>query len=377
MSDKELMLKLPEVAYLVDRVPIMRLVLKPKAVHLRFLQHARDSKMSLKEQCAAFDVPWHARKVPAATASDAVLEASRLLSAVDFGQTFPGDNPQRWAINVVGTRQFTPSARRWVAFHGHEIADFGAISGYLRDAYPPVSTSYESVLKKARERQRGFRVGLYADGGLVLPRDLAALVHPRFIFDPREDLVEDLDRTDVQYDERLKGFRHGDLSVDLLSATGDFDEAGIQLRNCIASTGTSPIAPIVFTAKRNYFSAAKGGYIHTAVVKRDSRYLAAFTLDPRWNIREIKAGRNAEVADQQVFAAADAFVAHAKRLAAGEVPISGRNAEFVIVDEAAVLTESPDCRAFSRPIAISSRRWGHSLRSWFFGDETSNGGAQS
>lgn len=331
MSDKDIMLRLPEVAYFVEKIPIARVVIKPTAVHLRFFQHARDSGLSFRAQCEAFNIPWHARKVPEASACKPVLKASRILSASVFGRTFP-EYPQRarqWAENVIRAKTdgLSEHAIQWVAEHGAKISGtvLRTCTAYLLVTKSlPAATPVEAVLERTRKlAERSDRRNRDQIAAAWVGIDIAQ----RNVFeDFRGNIVRSMqigrnrfdearsfaiqrpqnlpaDNSPLTYPETLRA-EHAGLVIEPLRTAEQFTAVGKEMGNCIRGAGAMPgsmPAFVVETSERNYFAYAKLGRCHIAVVRRGQKAIAAVEYLPGWTTRSVLGPRNAVSFDPDVF----------------------------------------------------------------------------
>jgi len=112
---------LPEVGYLVDRIPVARLVLADTTMHRWFCAHARDANLSLQEQCKALGIPWHARKIGKDAVYAPSLEAAQVLAPTVFAATWPAENQGTWAERVCAAKLWPASVLHWVAYHAGEM----------------------------------------------------------------------------------------------------------------------------------------------------------------------------------------------------------------------------------------------------------------
>jgi hypothetical protein len=362
MTKLSLMLRLPEVAYFVEKVPIARVVIKPSAVHLRYFQHARDAGISFKAQCEALDIPWHARKIPADCVSKNALKVARMLSASLFAQTMPSDREhfERWVRVIVGCGSYgalPPHSQVWLAHHAVEYPLGGEnefILSYLRSCGSLNSkASVEDVRRWAQKKQdvaareRAIRgpgdmlgrpIGLWNDGGIAVPdvhreailemmrRTGVVPVHlgfDRARGEPREPIVYPIDN-----------FRHGALEVTLLRTAEEFDAIGVEMQNCIGSRdGFRNSADGWPRQVMNFFAAAKAGHIHIAVIRSGQAAVAVASFNSSWSPLDVKGRRNSLVPDD-VRMAAYAFGDFARHVMPNAPVARGYGARRTIVDEA-------------------------------------------
>lgn len=341
MGDKSLMLLLPEVSYFVERIPIAKVVLKPSAVHLRFMQHARDSRMPLKKQCAALDIPWHARKVPANLVHKDVLKVARVLSASTFCQTMPStaEGMERWRYAILRghEQRLQPHAMRWLAHHGAELP-FGQnnLFPYLSEIGSLAASTTIDVVKRRAEKKRDRDLGQFHRGGSVMlmigPNNFSAQINrvqewfasQAFGLSPEQLRLSSQDCSPVEYPDHLQGTQqHGDLTIKLCCTPEDFRQAGKELCNCLLWDHAVPFPRV------DYFDEAKAGRLHIAIARRYGEAVAAFEFTPEWTLRTALGRRNANITDPEILIAAHAFADQAKATA----ETRGIDPTRVVVDE--------------------------------------------
>ena len=291
MSDKALMLELPEVRHLVDLVPIARYAIKPSAVQLRFFAHARDTRMPIKRQCALLGVPWHARRVPAALAGKAVLKLARQLEPTVFVQTMPATKYafERWRDTLVEALAFgVPDAKlTWLAFHAVEIPDEHRheIVSYLCNPAVPAPThrtAAKTVLRRIDRRPQTPFETLMIDRYLdALNQQMGRNVLPPLPANPV-----------IEYPPGwLEPFVHGPFSVQLLRTYDEFVVEGRLMRNCVAQ----------------YFYLAQRGECRIASVRRDGQPVADVEFNADWLRAQLRGPNNAPVTDPEIFEAVEVF----------------------------------------------------------------------
>lgn len=318
----KIMLVLPEVAYLVDRVPMAKLMLKPDEIHLRFCQHAKESNMSLKEQCNILGIPWHARKIHKELVSQAALDIAKALPPSVFAQTYPSEMipAKHWLSMVKVFITAADDKKLWMAQNALESRRWWSdIKPYLT-ALQSVPSSLKAstmadrakewkaeqirIRERANELQReqmnmmmnlqyqmmndpfGYYNGIagiqrvqndirnnpyYAQahreygGGLFqnapLPRAIA-------------------DNTPIAYDaDKLAEFKSGKFAVKLLNTHDQFSEEGKRMHHCV----------------EQYFHRAKAGICHIVSVSEGGERIvtAEFTRD--WELVQAKGATNRRV----------------------------------------------------------------------------------
>lgn len=341
MSDKSLMLLLPEVSYFVDRIPIAKVVLKPSAVHLRFMQHARDSRMSLKKQCEALNIPWHARKVPAGLVHKDVLKVARVLSASTFCQTMPStaEGMKCWLYAILRghERRLLPHAMRWLAHNGAELPpEEYNLFPYLRYAKAlAASTPIDVVTRRAekwraraRRPYRGGRMPLtiaIEDFGATIEmarRQMFAGVDYAFRIPNNRLSANPQDRTPIEYPDSLLGFVPcGGITVTICRTPEDFRKAGEELCNCIDDRN--------LPRKSDYFAHAKAGRLHIAIARRGGEAIAAFEFAPDWTLATAFGPRNRSIIEPEILTAARVF----SNVAKASTGMRGIDPTHVTVDE--------------------------------------------
>jgi hypothetical protein len=362
MTKLSLMLRLPEVAYFVEKVPIARVVIKPSAVHLRYFQHARDSGISFKAQCEALDIPWHARKIPSDCVSKNALKVARMLSASLFAQTMPSDREhfERWVRVILGCGSYgalPPHSKVWLAHHAVEYPADGEnelILSYLRScgSLDP-KASVEDVRRWAqkkqdaatRERARRGPVGilgdtihLWNDGGIAVPDVYRDAVLEMMHGTRRVPVHLGFDRARGETREPIAypidDFRHGALDVTLLRTVEEFDAIGVEMQNCIGSRdGFRASADGWPRRVMNFFAAAKAGHIHVAVIRSGQAAVAVASFNSSWSPLDVKGRRNSPVPND-VRMAAYAFGDLARRVVPNAPVARGYGARHGVVDEA-------------------------------------------
>lgn len=155
--EKRMMLELPEVKRLVDRIPIARLRIKANPIQLRYFQHAGEAKIPLNAQCEVLGIPWHARKVHADAVCKEALKAAKLLSPAAFNSEMPDDpeKQRQWFKDVseIVWERLDEKSIIWLARNKKELgAEFRAVAGWL-SVHPisHLSVRPKTVLKKRRE----------------------------------------------------------------------------------------------------------------------------------------------------------------------------------------------------------------------------------
>lgn len=324
---KEIMLALPEVAYLVERVPVTRVVLKPTAIHLRFCQHARESNMPLKEQCRILGVPWHARKITAPVATKASLEAARITAPSVFAQAYPGTDTdaRAWSATVVETKAWPAAIRHWLAFNLLAVSDeWELVKSYLVEG-PTLGNGIapKTVIERAKERKkqrdeamerRRAEMNMINWGGIA-HREMAAYLqqanpydaqramnaYQRQVMDQlywgnnnqRQTQVED--RSPVVYDARLlEPFAYGNFTVRLLNTHEQFTAEGERMHHCVGT----------------YFPRAKQGVCRIVSVEQAGRKHATAEFTADWELVQVKGPANTRIDSGR---AVDALRAYGRR----------------------------------------------------------------
>lgn len=298
MSDKALMLELPEVRHLVDLVPIARYAIKPTAVQLRFFAHARDTRMPVKRQCALLGVPWHARRVPAVFAGKAVLKLARQLEPTVFVQTMPTTEAAfvRWRDTLAEALAFgVPDAKlTWLAFHAVETPDERRreIVTYLCGPAVPAPT-HRTAVKTVLRRMEEWRQNQWTPlETLMVDRYLAALnglagpngLNAGTLPPPTNPVID--------YPPGwLEPFEHGPFSVQLLRTYDEFVAEGRLMRNCVAQ----------------YFYPAQRGECRIASVRRDGQPVADAEFNPGWMRAQLRGPGNVPITDPEIVEAVEVF----------------------------------------------------------------------
>jgi hypothetical protein len=204
-----MMLALPEVAHLIERVPIAAALIDPHdPVHLRYFQHAREDNVSLQEQCRVLGIKWCLRKVPKECfdfeTNDLEDQAQRFfdvaerLSPSAFVQYLPKD-PARaniWADNFIravgALRENTADACRWLAAHITELPEGADVREYARFVRPrePMNTKPETVWERREEEERRRdreTIHWFPDGTVAQPLGVSASAADRVARTLRRD----------------------------------------------------------------------------------------------------------------------------------------------------------------------------------------------
>jgi hypothetical protein len=195
---------LPEVSYLVDRVPVARLVLADCPMHRWFCAHARDANLSLQEQCRALGIPWHARKIGKEAVYAPSLEAAQVLAPTVFAATWPAENQGTWAERVCAAKLWPASVLHWVAYHAGEMAaDEWAESRTWLSGQEAVAKT--TLVRTVVERARGYNVEVERA--------------------ERERREQQLRPLEIEYDYRnfRHVIRHGDGRVDYINDGAAFN----------------------------------------------------------------------------------------------------------------------------------------------------------
>lgn len=338
MSDMAMMLELPEVRHLVDKIPIAAVRIKPTALHLRFFQHAKESGMSLKRQCELLEIPWHARKVPPALACKAVLEVAWLLSASAFSMELPKgqDEAVLWADSIIAIKavikgavangavpEITETSLIWLARHWN---DFGADkhAAALHVASRPITnleTKPKTIvdrlfpLRRARAapvmyRGRQLRVGDipedamvqiayggYGGGGRALVRIVDEVRDAdgwRFV---DFDSPQGFDLPAEFLEPFAPGGRYG---IRLLNQRDEFVEEGQRMLHCAAQ----------------YFDKAvtRRCYIASIYLSETGAKYATVEYSPEFIICQIKGRANSNDIDPLAIELAHSFADHLRRI---------------------------------------------------------------
>lgn len=360
--ETKIMLALPEVAYFVEKIPVGVLVIKPTPLYLRFFQHAKESGMSLKEQCRFLDIPWHARIIPKELVRLNLLKVAREISDDAFLQTMPRTKKEnvQWAGVVKEALEdyhFADRPFTWVLHH----AGRGLTSEKLAQAAPylteisdiAMKTSVETVLERAAkllakkaEAQRRARERTRVAGGplssavwvgvdyartmedIFIQHDRmihdAFSVHPSMLIAstgrPTVTLPSMISRDieSIDYPSQLHSVQALGYMVRLMKTRQDFIALGEKLNNCISDHpgirgGRDPKEII------DFFSQCYKGQRYLVEISRDSRIVAAASFDKEFTMISIKGPNNAEInQDNSIWAAAVAYQSHAR----GELKIA-------------------------------------------------------
>lgn len=323
---KALMLALPEVSYLVERIPIAEVVLKPTAIHLRFCQHAKQSRMPLKEQCQLLCIPWHARKVSREVASKAALEAARITAPTVFAQAYPsGTSPAReWVARVVETKDWPAAMRHWLAFNVLSVSDeWELVKPYLLEAAAPAKgTAAKTVIERARDwerqveearRQRREQMNMLAYREAMLlqlqQNQFYGAQNDPYLFNalhrigPGRQAVTDT--SPIQYEAAaLEPFAYGNFICQLLHTHEQFRAEGTRMHHCVET----------------YFPRAKQGVCRIVSVEERGRKHATAEFTSDWELIQVKGPANQRINSGGAVDALRAFGAKQKAPAAARQP---------------------------------------------------------
>jgi hypothetical protein len=314
---KELMLALPEVAHLVERIPAARLVIEADPIQLRFFQHARDSNMSLKEQCRLLGIPWHARRITEATATPEALEAAKVSDPTIFASCFPAEDAEaakKWCAVTIEMKDAPVPVRRWLARNAVAVFDqWGSVKRYIvsRECVGPApSLKPETLIERAvawaaeTERAYGLRMReLYGFGGYdarnamndawvrnAYLQQAAQQYNPyqNGLYAPHRDQIED--RSDIAYTpHQLAPVEHGGFTVQLLNTHRQFSDEGKRMHHCVET----------------YFPRAKGGGCFiVSVTDARGKKIATAEFTPDWELIQAKGPTNTNVRDNERLVAA-------------------------------------------------------------------------
>lgn len=306
VAKKQMMFALPEVDYLVSRIPAARHVIEPDAVILRYLQHARETGISLKAQCKALGVPWCLRKVPAEfVANDGTLAAAYSVSSVvsphDFSARMPDNAAEfaRWVQRVqfaaIGREMTGPSLRWWV-YHATEAGadECDELVDYLRLHAPidDVRISLANVRNKSVQWHNDIRLRR-VEREMLYRRDEAMIMYN--IMGSLGERQPVWLREGHQYEPRcLAEFSHNGFTARLLDTYDDFSAEGRAMHHCVAS----------------YYQFRLRGRAHIASVRKGRKRVATVEFDTEWRPRQVKGPCNSAVVDQRVHAVIEAFAGH-------------------------------------------------------------------
>jgi len=201
-NDDEIFWKIPAVAYLVERIPAAKVVIKPTAFTLTYLTEAKAQGLSLRAQCDDLGIPWSARLLTADEASVAAVKIASILPPSVFSQAKEKSKIGLWAENVLwlAERGAHKSVVEWAAWHMADLqSDDRDYLLSLSEIAPSTkaSTIRERSLRWHRDqdlRQAVLQYGFKLSARAKIPHDLERCSHSGFdfvAFRTLEDFIED------------------------------------------------------------------------------------------------------------------------------------------------------------------------------------------
>lgn len=269
-EEGDIFFAIPSVAYLVEKIPATKILIKPHAYLVTYLAEAKALGLSLKKQCEDLGIPWTARLL---TATECTMDSVKLASVLPpsiFSQAKPKDGVGLWATRLVGLYEAGASEEvmAWAAWHVLDLVNDDL--DYLKTIHKIApSTKVATIKERSTEwhrniwrRERLASIGAHEGSKAKLPEHLSS--------EP------------IEYCGHVFA---------LLTTPDDFYDEGKEMRHCIATR----------------FAYAQNGQRCYASVSKDGKRLATAEYDSRSGaLLEIKAFANASP-DSATRAAADLF----------------------------------------------------------------------
>ncbi|WP_269582013.1 hypothetical protein [Roseibium sp. Sym1] len=309
-----MMLALPEVKALTDKIPAAALLIEPDPIHLRFFQYARDSRMPLRDQCQYLGLPWIARKIPPGFETIAAISVARSLAPSVFSAAMPPNEEEfhDWVSEIIQIDELiiNESARRWYAFHclelkkkseGNSIRAF-QLYAEMRDTFPKVSVDhilehYETNLRRLRTQRECELV--FSGIGTIGQHFYSARNSFRFPTLPSRDY----DLFDVQ-SPRQHNYENGrtgphillNFEITLLDSQEQFRTIGDEMENCISDkTEDTPRG-----VKVDYFDRFATGRSHFAVFRIHKNAMAVVEYTQDWRPIQYEGPQGSSISDERL-----------------------------------------------------------------------------
>lgn len=241
---------IPAVAYLVEKIPAARHVIKPDGITATYLAEAKAAGYPLKKQCEDLGIPWTARLLTASESRLSVIKAASFLAPSVFAQTKACEtwgNRLCWLFE----RGARPAVIEWAARHIMALPDDAR--DYLLTLETIASTT---KAKTIADRNREWHANVNHE------------------------------RTAAQYGFRLSDRAKSPHGIEKAEYAGyefhamvsfdDFYKDGQEQRHCITSRFGGALA-----GSRYYFS-----------IRKDGKRLATAEYDLSGNVLELKSFAN-------------------------------------------------------------------------------------
>lgn len=254
--------RLPSVMYLIEKIPAAQAVMKPDGVTATYLNEAKASGLSLKQQCKDLGIPWSSRLLSKSEVSLDAVKVAAILEPTVFAQAKPKENVGTWASRIltIHSSGAGKSVIDWAAWHVLEVgSDDIDYLGRQRDIVP--STSSKTIRERSAEWHRriwlapiGFASDHAPDAPAALPGciDWSSMIFAGYEFRP-------------------------------LKTYADFAAEGSALRNCVSTR-----FPHAKRGDRVYFSMRTPKGENVATVEYEHGILSS-----AFHLREIKSISNA------------------------------------------------------------------------------------
>lgn len=304
MGTKEMMLALPEVRALTDKIPAAVLFIEPNEIQLRYFQNAATEKKTLRQQCEDIGLPWNARKIPADLVSMEAVEVARDMDPSLYAQAAPKDPEQyrAWVNMMHNSPDIKDDALTWYAFHGLELFKLTHETNYDPRTIIFEYVAHVGSLHKSTSAKRVFELGRehvelsrWQEGEYhrrMVANELAFMsryeLRGRSMWElekPHEYPVPILLPRDVQ------GFE-----FQLLDTQSDFMEEGRAMHHCVSA----------------YHGNRVRGLCHVASVRKDGKRIATVEYAQNWIPIQVKGPCNKPVKSIKLQDAIEAFAEFAK-----------------------------------------------------------------
>lgn len=339
--DQRMFWCLPEVAHLVEKIPVVKYLLTANDVQLQFFRHAKESGMSIKQQLEIIGVPYAFRNFPEEFGNEEFFDSVNCLDArvqEDLAKLFSnGDlSTAVLAMERVSRLSLHTLSQRWFIRHFH---DFGAeqsnVVTYLIDnPIKSLKTKPDNVIRKMREQRQ--RDQALASEDII--RSISALQSNdgagtwRLFATDRWRRMHDQELMNHFYNDQIRAMdiamvgrrlnqapevpikNSADLpehvlaqyspgenySIKLLNTLREFQEEGSFMNHCVA----------------DYFNPVARGELLIASITNsyDARIATVEYKRPSFEMGQIKSHSNLEVSDHEVLDLARSFGSHLREI---------------------------------------------------------------
>ncbi|MBO6755430.1 MAG: PcfJ domain-containing protein [Roseibium sp.] len=304
MGTKEMMLALPEVRALTDKIPAAELFIEPNEVQLRYFQNSAEEKRSLREQCEHLGMPWAARKIGKDRLSMHAVEVARDMEPSLYSQAAPEDPKEfrDWIdlMHNAPTFRHAESAR-WYTLNALEAPK---PDGTLRAA----AIAYDGNVGPIHKGTSVKRVVAYGIQHIRISEwertayELQRMWARHSILGPYYH--RPLSGPPVYKDELIAGVDFGDLTFCVLDTLRAFVSEARRMHHCVD----------------RYFERQQRGGCHIVSVSTGNKPLYTVEYSSDWRPVQIKGPCNKPIKNTKHLEAIEGFGTHAKSLMHAEVP---------------------------------------------------------